>query len=88
MGDELIENWETLRDGELLLHLLTPTDSCRDRLAAFYHFRDRSSLDQARAVFLATKGSVDLAVIRSWSAKEGHEEDCSEFLRLVGAADA
>lgn len=47
VGDEHLRNWTTLSEGRLILHVLSPTDSCRDRLAAFYHWDDLSSLRQA-----------------------------------------
>lgn len=84
VGDELIEHWSSLREAELVLHALTPTDSCRDRLAAFYHFGDRSSLEQARAVYAAQADRIDLDVIRGWSKREGHEGGFEEFLDQVG----
>ena len=34
IGDDLITDWDILRDGDRLLHVLSPRDSCRDRLAA------------------------------------------------------
>jgi hypothetical protein len=36
VGDDLIKSWDTLHSGELLLHILTPTDCVRDRLMWFY----------------------------------------------------
>lgn len=56
---------------------LSPTDSCRDRLAAFYHWSDRQSL--AVAVEIARRNEVDLALIRRWSAAEGHLGRFEEF---------
>jgi len=47
---------------------LSPTDSCRDRLAAFYHWRDRQSL--RLAVAIARRQQVDLNAIRRWSREE------------------
>ena len=38
-----------LRLGSARLEALSATDSCRDRLAAFYHWNDRSSLTSALA---------------------------------------
>lgn len=32
VGDELLTTWRTERRGTELLHMITPTDSCRDRL--------------------------------------------------------
>jgi hypothetical protein len=57
--------------------ILSATDSCRDRLAAFYHWNDRQSLDVA--VQIARHGRVDLAVIRRWSAREGFADRFTEF---------
>lgn len=57
---------------------LSPTDSCRDRLAAFYHWNDRQSLGVA--VEIASRHELDLDLVRRWSAKEGHAVRFEEFL--------
>lgn len=59
--------------------VLSPTDSCRDRLAAFYHWRDRQSL--RLAVSIARAHSVDLKAIERWSKAEGSLERYETFLR-------
>ena len=59
--------------------ILSPTDACRDRLAAFYHWDDRQSL--AVAVLIARRQRLQLASIRRWSLAEGHAEKFEEFLR-------
>jgi hypothetical protein len=56
---------------------LSPTDSCRDRLAAFYHWNDRQSL--AVAVSIALHAYVNLATVRRWSVVEGAERQFGEF---------
>ncbi len=81
VGDEIITIWETLHESGHMLHVLTPTDSCRDRLAAFYHWRDYSSLRSATAI--ARKHSVDQDVIRVWSRKEGAADKYEQFLRTL-----
>ena len=58
--------------------LLSATDSCRDRLAAFYHWKDRQSLKAA--VGIAARQSVDLEAIRSWSTREGAIRGFEEFM--------
>ncbi len=58
---------------------LSPTDSVRDRLAAFYHWSDRQSL--AVAVEIARRHPIDRKAIRRWSAAEGQLERYAEFLR-------
>jgi hypothetical protein len=57
---------------------LSATDSCRDRLAAFYHWNDRQALKTA--VSIARLHKVDLASIRKWSAEEGAHESLGTFL--------
>jgi len=52
-----------------VLRLLSPTDSVKDRLAAYFHWKDRQSLEQA--VLVAEGHPVDIAEVRRWSVKEG-----------------
>ncbi|MBI4241858.1 MAG: hypothetical protein HY613_09085 [Candidatus Rokubacteria bacterium] len=57
---------------------LSATDSCRDRLAAFYHWNDRQAL--RAAVAIARRHRVDLQCIRRWSAREGALAKHAEFM--------
>jgi hypothetical protein len=60
---------------------LSATDSCRDRLAAFYHWNDRQSLEAALEI--ALRNRIELERVRRWSAAEGQEAKFDEFaLRL------
>ncbi len=82
VGDDLISSWDTLRERDRVLHILSPTDCVRDRLAWFFYGRDHSALDQAVAV--ARQREVDLAVIKAWAEREGQSVALSQFLdRLV-----
>ena len=60
---------------------LSSTDSCRDRLAAYFHWNDRQSLETAVAI--ATHNKVDLDRIGRWSAGEGHSARFEEFANLL-----
>lgn len=60
-----------------VLRIISPTDCVKDRLAAFYHWKDRQSLDQAVLVAHATP--VDLGEIERWSAAEGMLEQYREI---------
>ena len=71
VADDRITRWQTDHRGEELLHVLTPTDSCRDRLAAYLFWNDWSGLDQALAVARA-RVDVDLAVVEEWCGRAGH----------------
>jgi hypothetical protein len=70
------------RIGGVGVRLLSPTDSCRDRLAAFYHWNDRQSLNTA--IQIASHRNVDLKLVRAWSRREGASAKLSEFLRALG----
>jgi hypothetical protein len=63
---------------------LSPTDSCRDRLAAFYHWGDRQAL--AAAVEIAVRNRLGLALIRRWSIGEGSLSGYQSFLQAVREA--
>jgi hypothetical protein len=66
------------------VRVLSATDACRDRLAAFYHWDDRSGLKAALAI--ARRNPVNLRRIRAWSEGEGALPAFEEFLaRLRGA---
>lgn len=67
-----------LRRGSLATLALSPTDSCRDRLAAFYHWSDRQAL--AAAVAIAFTHRVHMNVIREWSRIEQAQDQFEEFV--------
>ena len=56
---------------------LTATDSCRDRLCAFYLWNDRQAL--AAAVAIALRERVRLSAIQRWSMKEEHSDGFERF---------
>lgn len=71
----------TLRDKAGRASTLSATDSCRDRLAAFYHWNDRQSLEVA--VQIARRQKVNLRKIRQWSEQEEHLDQFEEFRRRI-----
>ncbi len=70
-----------LKRGPRRLRLLSPTDSCRDRLAAFYHWNDRQSLTVAVEIALANR--VLMTRIREWSTVERAGDRFEEFRAAV-----
>jgi hypothetical protein len=82
IGDDLAIIPAELSLGNITALGLSATDSCRDRLAAFYHWNDRQAL--ALAVEIARARPVDLGLIRDWSAREGKTAEFGEFLRKAG----
>ena len=70
-----------IRIGRASVLALSPTDACRDRLAAFYHWNDRQSL--RAAVAIANRHRVGLARIRAWSEREGFGEKFGAFAEEI-----
>ena len=60
------------------LRIISPTDSIKDRLAAYYHWGDEQCLYQA--VLIRNTVEVDLKEIERWSIGEGKEKDFNIFL--------
>lgn len=54
------------------LYLLTPTDSIKDRLAAYYFWEDKQALEQA--VLLSKSHKINLKEVERWSKAEGQTE--------------
>ncbi|HUR20921.1 MAG TPA: hypothetical protein VMZ90_08955 [Vicinamibacterales bacterium] len=81
--DDLVEPIE-IRVGSVKVLTLSATDSCRDRLAAFYHWNDLQSLRVAAAI--ARRRTVNLNAIRAWSVREGRASEFRQFEREITAA--
>jgi hypothetical protein len=59
------------------LRLISPTDCVKDRLSAFYFWKDQQCLDQA--VMVAKAEAVDLDEVERWSKVEGMGDKFLEF---------
>ncbi|UCD34126.1 MAG: hypothetical protein JSU90_07430 [Nitrospiraceae bacterium] len=81
IGTEPVKQRKKLKSrfGELVL--LTPTDSVKDRLAAFYHWNDTEALEQA--VLVAKAQKVSLEEVRRWSEHEGHMKKYEIFIATL-----
>jgi hypothetical protein len=65
--------------GGIKIKSLSPTQCVEDRLAWFFHFKDRQCLDQA--LWVAEKHPVDFNHVREWSVREKHEDDFQIFYK-------
>jgi hypothetical protein len=65
------------------LRLLSPTNSVKDRLAAFFHWNDRQSLEPA--LMVAQAQPVDLKDIRRLSKSEENEAKFDIFEQRLSA---
>jgi hypothetical protein len=65
----------TTKFGNLIL--LTPTDCVKDRLAAFFHWNDPQSLEQA--LMVAQSQDIDMKEVKRWALKEGYPDKYKVF---------
>lgn len=79
IGRDLAIHPVDVKVGRRKILALSPTDSCRDRLAAFYFWNDRQSMEVAVRIGLREK--IDLRAVRRWSESEGMVEKYAEFER-------
>jgi hypothetical protein len=81
VGEEPVREVYEIRRGGLILKLLSPTDCVKDRLAAFYHWNDRPSLNQA--VLVCKNAKIDLHEVRRWSVNEGMKGKFELFKKIL-----
>jgi len=81
VGDEVVEKWAKVLTPAGMLQILTPTQCIKDRLAAFFHWRDSQSLEQA--LLVANAHRISMIELGRWSGAEGHAEDFEEFRRRL-----
>lgn len=82
VGDHRVEQVSERKTPADTLRPLSPTDCVKDRLAAFFHWNDRQSLEQA--LLVARAQGIDLEDVRRWSASERHQEKFRVFERRTG----
>lgn len=78
IGEEAMQPEGEIKEGKFILRLLSPTQCVMDRLAAFYHWKDRQSLEQA--VLVATSQPIKLSRLEKWSIAEGMKDRFEIFL--------
>ena len=84
IGDEPVREVAQIEFDTGILRLLSPTDCVKDRLANYYHWKDRQCLDQA--IMVATDTEVDIKEIERWSRYEGMAEEFERIKALLKRA--
>ena len=82
VGNEPIRQFAHVKTCLGTITCLSPIDSVRDRLASFYHWNDRQSLEQALNICL--EHVVDLEKVKQWSVREGYEKKFQVFFERLG----
>ncbi|MDO8608410.1 MAG: hypothetical protein Q7R40_17905 [Phaeospirillum sp.] len=72
VGEEFVNKTALIKNKYGRLRLLRPVDSVKDRLAAFYHWNDRQSLEQA--LMICKTKRINMKEVERWSKKEGMTE--------------
>ncbi|MBI5300195.1 MAG: hypothetical protein HY877_07905 [Deltaproteobacteria bacterium] len=81
VGDEFVTKTALIKNKYGRLRLLRPVDSVKDRLAAFYHWKDRQSLEQAFMICVTKK--IDMKELAKWSKAEGAAEQYQNFQKML-----
>ena len=81
IGDEPMKPEGKLKRKGFTLRLLSPTQCVMDRLAAFYHWKDRQSLEQA--ILVGKVQPIKLRKIKTWSQAEGMLDRYQIFLNAL-----
>jgi hypothetical protein len=77
VGDQRVRRVSERQTPVGVLRMLTPTDRVKDRLAAFFHWNDRQSLEQA--IMVSRSQVVDISDVRDWAIGENNEPKFIEF---------
>jgi hypothetical protein len=78
IGDLPMKPEGKIKSGSFTLKLLSPTQCVMDRLAAFFHWKDRQSLEQA--ILVAKNHPIKFKVLEKWAASEGMKNKYEVFL--------
>lgn len=81
VGQDPIEEIHEITMTTGMIRILTPTDSVKDRLAAFYHWGDRQSLEQA--ILISRSNPIDMQSVETWSIREGKISEFEQFKRRL-----
>jgi len=81
VGAEPVKSINELDFATGTLKLISPTDCVKDRLSAYYYWKDRQTLSQA--VLVVRYNPIDLEEIGRWSKVEGKDKEYQEIRKLL-----
>lgn len=81
VGQDPIESIHEVRFATGTIRIISPTDSVKDRLAAYYFWGDQQSLEQA--ILVARSVPVDLESVEAWSLRERKKAEYEEFIQRL-----
>ena len=81
VGSEPVDKIVTAKSKYGSFKLLSPTDCVKDRLAAYFHWDDLQSLEQA--IMVAKRRKIAFREVKRWSKVEGQLPKYNEFLKQL-----
>jgi len=81
VGEEPVREINEFELSTGTLRVISATDCVKDRLCAFYFWKDQQGL--AQAVLVSKSQKVDLKEIKRWSQSEGKEQEFEEFIKRL-----
>lgn len=81
VGQDPISEVREIELGTGIVRVISPTDCVKDRLAAFYHWGDKQSLEQA--LLISESNDIDIKNVESWSVREGKKTEFGEYERRL-----
>ena len=81
VGNEKVSKVDKVKTKYGTLNILSPTDCVKDRLAAYYHWDDPQSLEQAMLV--AKNNKINLNEIKRWSKNEKMLDKFDVFVKRL-----
>jgi len=81
VGAEPVQSINELEFATGTLKLISPTDCVKDRLSAYFYWKDRQALSQA--VLVARYNPIDQEEVSRWSKVEGKAKECQEIRELL-----
>lgn len=83
IGQDPIEEIREIKMATGVVRIISPTDSVKDRLAAFFYWGDRQSLEQA--LLVSSTNTIDIEKVESWSRREGKIAEFEEYKQRLKA---
>lgn len=81
VGEDPIRDIHELEFSTGKLRIISPTESVKDRLAAYFHWKDFQGLEQA--ILVANKQKINIKNIEEWSKKEGKYKEFLDFKKRL-----
>jgi len=81
IGGEKIKKTIRIKTKYGFLNIISLTDCVKDRLAAYYHWDDIQSLEQA--LLVAKENKIDVKDIKRWSIAENNEHKFEIFIERL-----